>query len=96
MSQKNGMIQKTHKKIHLNYELKRETQDPVIPKEISKTFNNRGWSTVLEAEKKSRHRRIVDMLESEDKKISLYLSVSVEWPTLKPDWEDGSKEIVFK
>ena len=40
------------------------------------------------------------MLESEDKMISLYYSfskaVSVEWPTLKPDWEDGSKENLFK
>ena len=65
----------------------------------SKTFNNREWSTVSKAEKKSRHRRIGDMLESEDKMISLYSfskAVSVEWPTLKPDWKDGSKEKLFK
>ena len=68
-------------------------------KKTSKTFNNREWSTVSKAEEKSRHRSIVDMLESEDKMISLCSfckAVSVEWPILRPDWEDWSKENLFK
>ena len=36
--------------------LNQERQDSVIPKEISKTFKNREWSTVSKTEEKSRYR----------------------------------------